>query len=261
MSKEELVFNAKNGAKITYMEDPYPVENKIGEQKLLIIFQSLGDEKSDDLRKRYPYTLIDGLKFYNCRKIYIKDDHGLVGDYYLGIHGKFDTQEAVIELLKKKISEYGIESKNIMTFGFSKGGYAAIMFGYLMKVQTVIAAVPQFNLEHWIRVYKPFLDYIYPQNYSDTDKEIYENYLKNIICNSEYIPKKVYLVTSRNDNTYYEHIPPLIESLTHSGTEVKVFSNDEFVVTRHNNVVKASLNEILAILAYELSHDDLKNIL
>lgn len=56
MSKEEIVFHANNGTNVTYMEDPYPVENKIGQQKLLIIFSSLGDEKSDDPRKRFPYT-------------------------------------------------------------------------------------------------------------------------------------------------------------------------------------------------------------
>ncbi|MCW0952938.1 hypothetical protein OIT44_02485 [Weissella ceti] len=261
MSKEEIVFHANNGTNVTYMEDPYPVENKIGQQKLLIIFSSLGDEKSDDPRKRFPYTLIDGLKFYNCRKLYIKDDHGLVGDYYLGVNGKLDTQKAVLDLINSKIQEYGIESKNIMTFGFSKGGYAAIMFGYLLNINTVMASVPQFDLDHWIQVYKPFLDYIYPENYTVEDREFYANYLDNVIKDANYVPKKVYLITSKNDNTYYEHIPQLVTALEKSGTELKVFHNNEYVVTRHNNVVKNSLNEILAILSYELSHEDLKNML
>ena len=97
--KVELTYKASNGINITYMEDPYPVQNFYGKRKLLVIFQSLGDEKSDDLKKRYPYTLIDGLKFYNCRKIYIKDDIGLVGTYHLGTNGKFDIKEATVEFL------------------------------------------------------------------------------------------------------------------------------------------------------------------
>lgn len=261
MAKDELTFKATNGTTLTYMEDPYPVENKIGETKLLIIFQSLGDETSSDPRKRYPYTLIDGLKFYNCHKLYIKDDHGPVGDYYLGSNGNFDTQVAVVELIKKKVAQFGIQSKDIITFGFSKGGYAAVMFAYLLNVDTVIAAVPQFNLDHWIVNYKPFLSYIYPEITYPGDHQKYADYLKNVIGNSDYIPRKVYILTSHNDNTYYEHIPPLIKSLQESGTIVKVFHNDEFVVTRHNNVVKNSLNEIFAILAYELSHKNLKKIL
>ncbi|WP_426940671.1 hypothetical protein ACQCPO_30770 (plasmid) [Bacillus mycoides] len=258
-NKTEVKYKASNGTELTYMEDPYPVQNYMGKQKLLVIFQSLGDEKSEDLRTRYPYTLIEGLKFYNCRKIYIKDDHGLAGDYYLGLNGKLDTKDAVLELLKKKIVEYGILRENIITFGFSKGGYAALMFGFELGAANIITAVPQFDLWSWISKYKPFLDYILPEKPSQKDKEYYANYLKNVIETSINKPN-VYVVTSHNDNTYNDHIPQLIKTLEGKGIKPKIHHNDEYVVTRHNNVVVNSMNEILAILSVVLSDKDIRNI-
>jgi len=254
LSFSEKNYTGSNGTSLTYIEDPYPFENSIGETKLLIIFQSLGDEKTDDPVKRYPYTLLSGLRYFNCRKIYIKDDKEIVGDYYLGSKGEFKTKEAVIEFISEKIKEYKIISDNVTLFGFSKGGYASLMFGYELNVGAVICAVPQFDLVKWIDKFKKHLAYIYPENANESQKLIYSTYLHEIISNSIRIPKRVYLITSHNDDTYKDHIPPLISAITNrGGCRLKVFHNDEYFVTRHNNVVKNSMNEILAILSYELS--------
>jgi len=256
--KTEINYYATNGVTITYMEDPYPVQNKLGEQKLVVIFQSLGDEKSDDPAKRFPYTLIDGLKFYNCRKIYVKDSEGLVGTYYLGLNGKLDIKEAVIEFLKNKIKEYKISPENLIMFGFSKGGYAALMFGFELGAGHIITAVPQFDLTSWIYKYKPHLTYILPNNPSDEDKKFYKNYLKNTILQSEHRPD-VYLITSKNDNTHDDHIPQLLETLAMKNITPYVYYNNNDFVTRHNNVVINSMNEILTILGMLLCDEKVRS--
>lgn len=260
MGFEEKKFQAKNGVSLTYVEDPYPIENYVGESKLLIIFQSLGDEKSDDPDKRYPYSLLAGLKHLNCRKIYIKDDRGHVGDYYLGLNGKFDTRDAIVEFLTEKIASYKITKNNIASLGFSKGAYAALMFSHLIGFNSVVCAIPQFDLIKWIDKYKPHLSYIFPENASVEQKKVYSNYLGNVIRESVHAPKKIYLFTSRNDETYADHIPDLIKAINSKGmSKLNVFHNDELCVTRHNNVVKNSMNEILSALTFELSSDDVKS--
>lgn len=98
----------------------------------------------------------------------------------------------MLEFLKKKIIEYGILRENLITFGFSKGGYAAIMFGFELGAEYIISAVPQFDLTSWIYKYKPFLNYILPKKPSSKDKEFYSNYLRNVILNSIYKPKNIY---------------------------------------------------------------------
>lgn len=259
MSFDEKKYYAKNGVCITYVEDPYPVENVRGESKMLVVFQSLGDEKSTDPVKRYPYTLLSGLRYFNCRKVYIKDDNGLVGDYYLGVNGGFDTKNAVIEFLKEKIKEHKLLSENLIFMGFSKGGFAALLFAHELKINTVISAVPQFDLVKWIDNYKPHLSYIYPENASVEQKSVYSDYLYNCISTSLFNPKKIYLITSRNDDTYSDHIPRLIEVIKEqSESKLCVYYNDDYYVTQHNNVVRNSFNEIMAVLSYELISNDVK---
>ncbi|MFJ8355604.1 hypothetical protein ACIQ69_19875 [Bacillus paramycoides] len=256
-SKIEVHYKAKNGIELTYMEDPYPIQNFKGERKLLVIFQSLGNENSDDARHRYPYTLIDGLKFYNCRKIYIKDDIGHVGSYYLGLNGKFDVRDAVLEFLKLKINEYKILKEDIIFFGPSKGGYAALNFGYELGVKNILTAVPQYHLYNFIEQYKSFLTYILPETITEETKAFYNNYLGNVIKNSRYTPN-IYLITSRHDNLYDDHILPLVEAINETGSNLFIYENNETYVTRHNNVVVNTMNEILAILSMLLCDDKIK---
>jgi len=259
MAFEEKIYQANNGVVLTYIEDPYPIENFIGETKLVVIFQSLGDEKSIDPIKRYPYSLLAGLKYINCRKIYIKDDRGHVGDYYLGINGRFDTKDAVVEFLNEKIVKYKILKENVIGLGFSKGGFAALIFSHLVGFNSVICAIPQFDLVKWIDKYKPHLSYIYPENATDDDKNVYSTYLERVIRKSVHAPKTIYLFTSRNDETFSDHIPDLLIALKEkSRSRIHVSYNDETCVTRHNNVVKNSMNEILLALTYEVSSDEAK---
>ncbi|MDL4912836.1 MAG: hypothetical protein QRY16_03275 [Enterobacterales bacterium endosymbiont of Blomia tropicalis] len=114
----------------------------------------------------------------------------------------------------------------------------------------------------WIDKYKSHLSYIYPEKVSVEKKNNYSNYLKHAINTAGFSPDKIYIVTSKNDNTYEDHILPLIEALKHKGESiVKLYHNNEFYVTKHNNAVKDSLNEIFAMLSYDLSPNNLKAIL
>lgn len=128
--ENEKHYIASNNVDVTYLEDPYGIQNYDGKKKLLVIFQSLGDEKSDKDEERFPWTMVNGFRYLNCRKIYIKDNYGLVGCYYLGLDGKFDVESAIMEFLKKKIMEYELNLENVMLYGNSKGAYAALDFGF-----------------------------------------------------------------------------------------------------------------------------------
>lgn len=245
--EKEMHFIASNNVDITYLEDPFKVANYDGKKKLMFIFQSLGDEKSDRDELKFPWTMVNGFRYLNCRKIYIKDNYGLVGCYYLGINGKFDVESAVCEFIRSKVLEYEISKKNIMFYGNSKGGYAALNFAFKFG-GNVCCAVPQFDLYSWITRYKPHMAYIFPKEMSETVVEKYTNYLKRTIENYVGSTPKVTIITSHNDNTYEEHIPALLESLKGSGINPEVWYNDELYITRHNNVVINSLNTVYYVI-------------
>lgn len=240
---DEKHYAAKNGVDVIYLEDPFGIANYEGKQKLLFIFQSLGDESAEVETKRFPWTMVNGFKYLNCRKIYIKDGYGSYGCFYLGMNGKFEVEKAILEFIQSKISEYEILLGNVMMYGNSKGGYAALNFGFQVGNVNILAAVPVINLYSFITKHKPFLSYIMSSDVGEEEKINYAYRLTNLIKASFYTPN-VHLLTSHSDNLFKENIPGLLEALKINGCGYGVAYNDERYVTRHNEVVKNSLNEV-----------------
>ena len=59
--------------------------------------------------------------------------------YHKGIAGISNNIDETMAYLKAEIAKY----KNVIFIGVSSGGYAAILFGSLLKVTSVVAFVPQ----------------------------------------------------------------------------------------------------------------------
>jgi hypothetical protein len=59
--------------------------------------------------------------------------------YHKGIEGISKNIDETVQYLKKEIANY----KNVIFIGASSGGYAAILFGSLLNVQSVVAFTPQ----------------------------------------------------------------------------------------------------------------------
>lgn len=59
--------------------------------------------------------------------------------FHYGIDGISDSVESTVAYLEDKIKGY----KKVICMGVSSGGYAAILFGSLLDVSTVIAFIPQ----------------------------------------------------------------------------------------------------------------------
>jgi len=59
--------------------------------------------------------------------------------YHNGIYGISTNIDETAEYLKREIQNY----KNVVFLGVSSGGYAAILFGSLLNVKSVVAFIPQ----------------------------------------------------------------------------------------------------------------------
>lgn len=76
----------------------------------------------------------------NCTKIFIKDIKQ--SWYLLGIEGTCDINSTVNKLLEI-LESLHYRNKKVIFLGNSAGGYAAILFGLLLKVDKVVAFSPQ----------------------------------------------------------------------------------------------------------------------
>lgn len=82
----------------------------------------------------------------NCNYLFLKDRKKLW--YHQGVKGFGDTIEELAENIKSVQKEF--ESKKIITIGWCGGGYGALLFGYLLKVDLILAASPRLALiEPW----------------------------------------------------------------------------------------------------------------
>jgi len=59
--------------------------------------------------------------------------------YHKGIEGISETIDETLVYLKKEIEPY----KNVIFIGISSGGYAAILFGSILQVTSIVAFIPQ----------------------------------------------------------------------------------------------------------------------
>lgn len=112
---------------------------------LLVVFSGFGG-KNVAGRFNYVRTLRD------CRanKLFILDDFGYnsVGSYYLG-NNCVVYNDSVIESLVYEIAEK-CRAKKIVFAGSSKGGSAALLYGFRMNVNQIICGSPQYKIGDYL---------------------------------------------------------------------------------------------------------------
>ena len=110
-------------------ENSMRVEFKKKGLPLIISFAGLGDQ----------FNFGNTLSAFQANVIYLRD---LNHNWYLnGLPGVGNSVNAMVALFQEKIKEY--EPSRVVTLGVSAGGFGAILFGCLLKADSVIAFSPQ----------------------------------------------------------------------------------------------------------------------
>jgi hypothetical protein len=83
------------------------------------------------------FEFVQFLKQFDVSKHFYLDEHSDL--YHKGLAGITSSIDETVTYLKNEIKDY----KRVLFLGNSGGGYAAILFGSLLEVETVVAFVPQ----------------------------------------------------------------------------------------------------------------------
>jgi len=112
----------------------------IGKDKPLIIVFNSNIYKSDT------FEMENTLKMYDekCNIIFLRDRY--VSWYIKGVNGYSKSYEETIDKLREDI--VNIKPNKILTIGLSSGGFAALYFGNILKVDKIIACSPQIVLNN-----------------------------------------------------------------------------------------------------------------
>lgn len=120
------------------LELPYTMEIGTGSKTLLITFAGISGAIG-----LYPFEFFKTTHGFEIDKIFIRDLEQ--SWYHKGMKGISDSIETTAKYLKSIIKSHNY--KKVVCLGNSMGGYAAIVIGYLIKADIVLAFAPQTFLD------------------------------------------------------------------------------------------------------------------
>lgn len=117
--------------------------DKTGSERLLVSFggikQGLGIPT---------FEFFNSLSNIHCDKLFLRDFNQAW--YQFGVNEEISTIGKIHDYLKAEIS--GNDYQKTCFIGNSMGGYAAILFGSMLGVKTVISFAPQTFIDQWNRL-------------------------------------------------------------------------------------------------------------
>lgn len=151
IDNEKIYTNSK--LPITYLFVP---ASNIKSDKLIIIFSAFSSIN------RPEYNYIATFSNVNVNRLYILDNYGERGSYYLGCINNFDVEKSVYSLITYILQQYNIDKQNVVCVGSSKGGFAALYYGIKYEFGYVISGEPQIYVAKYLQDFniKEVLNYI-----------------------------------------------------------------------------------------------------
>lgn len=185
----EMVYSST--CNIRYIFEKSKLFNK---DKLIIIFSAFSKDKPK-------YNYVNTLKCIDCNKLFILDDYGTKGTYYIGLEGKFDIETSVISLITEIMAKHNITFKNIISAGSSKGGSAALYYGLKYNFGEIIAGSPQYKIGTYLcdLSIKDYANEIFG-SYTISNRVKYDNLINLIIKKNQYT--NINILTGLGDQQY-----------------------------------------------------------
>ena len=193
--KEKIHRSISN---IRYIFDKAQLNNK---NKLIVIFSAF----STNIPK---YNYVYFFKTIDCNKLFILDDYGEKGSYYLGLNGNLEIESSVMSLITKIMSENDIKLKDVIAVGSSKGGSAALYFGFKYRFGNVIAGAPQYRIGSYLidLSIKDYAKDIFG-DLSTKSRIKYDNIIRLVLNNEKHTHASI--LTSDGDQQYEKFLKQL----------------------------------------------------
>lgn len=126
-----------------------PASSASGQGKLAVVFTAI--HQAGDFTFNYKKS-VDAS---GAHALYILDDFGDQGAYYLADHGDRSIFSATQALIAQELSRLGLTARDLITAGSSKGGSAAILHGAAAGAGRIIVGAPQVKVGSFLRVPHP----------------------------------------------------------------------------------------------------------
>ncbi|MBS4204792.1 Two component regulator three Y domain-containing protein [Lederbergia citrea] len=223
MFKGEKTFESERTVKYFY-EKSYQKTNN-----LIIIFSAMPAKG-----KMPGYNFVSTLKEFDCNKLFILDDFGCRGSYYLCENKDFSIERSVISLINFIIKENKIDK--VITCGSSKGGYAALYYGIKYGFSNIIAGSPQYLLGEYLinQAKEGAIAKFMSGAIEKEDYEFLNRIMSDMISNSPNKPR-VFIHLGKGEANYHKHVKPLMKKLEEKQIDYQLDLGD---YSKHIDVAK-----------------------
>ncbi|MGM0876422.1 MAG: accessory Sec system protein Asp2 [Bacillota bacterium] len=179
------------------------------------------------------YNYMRTLKDVDCHRLFILDDYGPRGSYYLGSKEAYEVEASIASLISYIARKYGVKQENVITAGSSKGGSAALYYGLKYNYGHVVAGAPQTRIADYVqRNTKETFEYMLGDNPNEGEiKKLNQIIFKQL---HEKSLTKLQLLTSENDIQYKRHIEPFVKELDKLGMNYQLTVNNQ--IENHNAI-------------------------
>mgnify|MGYP003408023522 CR=1 FL=1 len=198
----EKVWNTHRDIRYHFIEAKESTLNN----QLIVVFAGMG------MPFVYKYNYSKALSDINCHKLFIIDDYGDRGSYYLGNNLDSLVETSVISLILNIASRYNIAMQNILSMGSSKGGYAALYYGIKYSFGKVLAAAPQTLLGNFLEGFTLDMVKDITGNKESADVALLNQKLFSLLEGNRNYPH-IHLMVGSIDPHLQEHLQPFIVKL------------------------------------------------
>ncbi|MEE6253093.1 XcbB/CpsF family capsular polysaccharide biosynthesis protein [Escherichia coli] len=186
----------------------------------------------------------------NVSILRVADIGGITGSFYLNTNALPTNADKIKSLILEVIEQCQIKSDDVVLYGCSKGGTAAVYHG-LTNNYKIVAVDPILNDEHYINNKNDLhlIEGVFPQPKEELFKKVIDDYLINYKGNMSYF------IVSQNSEQY-KYIMDIINPIITYSTVANSI-NDK--IKSHPDVGPQSIHMIVAMINMALSGIKLSN--
>lgn len=227
---EEKNFNSKRNVKYIY-------EENANSDFLIIIFSAFSPKGQPPM-----YNYIKTLNGVDCNKLFILDDFGSIGSYYLSFEENNNyIEESVMGLINSICVKDNIHKNNIITVGSSKGGFSALYYAIKYKFGYTIAGSPQIFVGKYLKSAKQY-DVI--DNFLDqTTEEVLNSSLINLNSYEEF--PQIYIHVGKEEQHHYEHVNYFVDKFRIKELDLGDYNTHRLVSLYFPQYLTNTLSKIL----------------
>lgn len=209
--------------------------------RLAVVFAAMAEIND------FTYNYRASLEGFPGACLYILDDFGDQGSYYLASDRNLAEFRSVQSLIRTVTGDLRVEGKDVLMLGSSKGATAALLHGTTLGVGKVYAGAPQYRIGNFVRNPHPnILEYVA----GGTD-EAATRWLNDIafrILSSGSRRTDVTVLVGERDSHHRHHTVPLIDELRMLGYSPENLVVPGTVHSEFGNVYRGFLTSLIRSL-------------